>query len=404
VLGRSDASIIVSEYTGTWTELYIDPATVTKGPGDVCTEFTVDVVIENYAGFMGFDIMLKWEHTAIRPLLNGPNDPEVTPVEYASYLNTLWGAGLWFVAKEEKGDGYYRLPAFKTEPAGATGAGPSILFRLSFHVKEGCNFPRETVIHFDMVKLSDDTVPIPDPIPVRVTDGIYYWTGTIPDLEFKVKVNGAYVDPPYYVEYCDNIEVEVWVTDICCEFIDYHLWITYDPTLVKFIDVDYWGPLSPLDPWVGTFTDTGPGTIMVEATGEPWCETGVRDALLFALTFHVEYVDDCTPDHMWRICDTTEEFQVEIIDAQLSFTEGRIIEKEGIIIDPPLDFTVNLIRGDVDCNGQVTLADISTAAFYYDKKEGDVDWNIAIKYDLNCDGIIDIYDLVAIATNYGYGV
>jgi hypothetical protein len=112
VLGRSDASIIVSEYTGTWTELYIDPQKVTRGHGDACTTFTVDVVLENYDSFMGFDILLKWEHTVIRPLLN------LDSIEYEGPLDALWGDGNWMVAKEESGDGYYKLAALKTLPPG----------------------------------------------------------------------------------------------------------------------------------------------------------------------------------------------------------------------------------------------------------------------------------------------
>jgi hypothetical protein len=68
----------------------------------------------------------------------------------------------------------------------------------------------------------------------------------------------------------------------------------------------------------------------------------------------------------------------------------------------PLQINVNLIRGDVDCDGDVDVMDLRCVAYYYDVKKSDPEWTDASQYDLNNDGIIDIYDLVLIATNYGY--
>jgi hypothetical protein len=70
----------------------------------------------------------------------------------------------------------------------------------------------------------------------------------------------------------------------------------------------------------------------------------------------------------------------------------------GIAMPPPLPIQVNFIRGDVDCNGAVTIADISCVAYYYGQPA-----SAKPEYDLNNDGTINLYDLVTIATNYGYG-
>jgi hypothetical protein len=69
-----------------------------------------------------------------------------------------------------------------------------------------------------------------------------------------------------------------------------------------------------------------------------------------------------------------------------------------------LDITVNLIRGDADCDGNVDVFDLRCIAGYYDKKSTDPEWSTCSKYNLvSSDNTIDIFDLVAAATNFGYG-
>jgi hypothetical protein len=47
----------------------------------------------------------------------------------------------------------------------------------------------------------------------------------------------------------------------------------------------------------------------------------------------------------------------------------------------------------------VNIDDISDVAYYYGQQA-----SVKLEYDLNDDGIINVYDLVTIATNYGYGL
>jgi hypothetical protein len=156
--------------------------------------------------------------------------------------------------------------------------------------------------------------------------------------------------------------------------------------------VDYWGVLGN-----GTVSLTPP-VIEINGQGEPW--SGDR-GLLFALTFHVEFIPSA--DHIWTKYHQYETFQIAIIGAKLSSPQGEI-PMSGIIVPGPMEIQVDFIRGDVNCDSKVDMNDISTAVYYYDKKQGDAEWPQASWYDLNVDNVIDIYDTVTITTNYGYGV
>jgi len=306
VLGNGPGSIVVIG-----TQLYIDPPVVNKMPGDVCTTFDVAVTLENFANLAGFDIKLTWDGTLITE----------TGVDYTIYLNALWGTGKWGVVFEQSGVGFYEL-AVVALATSASNLGASVLFKKTFHVDRSCNFPLQTPIHFDVVNLSDNGVPVPKSICAVVTDGMYHMSATKPDLEFKVKKldkktgKWAYINPPYEFEYCDWIEVEIWVTHICiCSCLtDYHLKIQYDPDLIRFDQVDYWGIFG-----VGTVGGTS-DLIQVSGEGNPWSGS---EGLLFALTFHVEF--GCSPEHIWKYGNPNfMTFPINIVDAELSFGSNTL--------------------------------------------------------------------------------
>jgi hypothetical protein len=376
VLGSGSASVLAS---GTLTKLYIDPPIVNKMPSDVChTDFTVDVALENFVNLYGFDIKLTWDSTLITFV-----SADKTP------LNALWPSG-WTTVSETSDPGFYRLVVTSTSTA-ASNAGASVLFRVTLHVARSCNFPLSTSIHFAVVKLSDNGTPTPNPIYAEVTDGMYNISNTKPDLEFVVHDP----DPSKPFEFCKTFEVEVWVTHICANLKDFDFIILYDSSHLRFVDVDYWGVLGGLSDNAHVEL-LAPGRIHVWDAGGLTFNSG--DGLLFGLTFHVEFNDDIT--HIWRKNSPhTITAEVSFENAQLSFLEGPI-DMGGITMPPTLVITISLIRGDVTCDGKVNLADISAIAYHYNE----VVPPGPEKYDLTQDGVIDIYDIVTAATNYGYGM
>ena len=366
--------------------LYIITTPVNKSPSDVGTTFTETVTLSQFSHFAGFDINLTWDNSLIT----------LTTVDYTTTLNALWGSGNWDVVVNQSGSGYYKLAAAALATS-ASNPKAQALFTLTFQVTTSSNFPLSTPIHFGLVKLSDDATPTPNAIPcVTVTDGLYTISGLQPDLEFNVqewntKTSTWYpISPPYDFVYGNIFRVEVWVSNISSNspLTDYSVTVNFDPTQAAFInDLNESGIFG-----TGTVTNTT-GVITVSGNGGGWSG---NEGLLFAFTFQVEF--SYIPAHIWKLGQTNfMTFQISIANATLSFASGTI-GMSGITTSSPLSIEVGFIRGDVDCNGVVNLADISDVAYYYGEPA-----SARLEYDLNNDGVIDIYDIVTIATNYGYG-
>jgi len=374
VLGDGAGSIVLSG-----TQLYIDPPVTNKVPTDVGTTFNVNVTLADFKNLSGFDIKLIWNSTLITK----------TAVDYTTPLNALWGVGAWSVFFEQNIAGSYELVVVALGTS-VSNVAASNLFTVTFRIDRCSNFPLSTSIHFSLVKLSDDTEPIPNPIPATATDGVYNMSAERPDLEFNLR------DPntlkPF--EYGKIFEIEVNATHISATLKDYDFTILYDPEFLICTEVSRWGVLGDNVTGQAQYTIT-PGSIHVWDTGGSNTYTG-DDGFLFALRLQIVF--DGRIQHIWRK-NTPHDLtaNIQFGDAQLSFLEGTI-PMSGINTPSTQVVTIHLIRGDVRVDGKVDIVDISDAAYSYGQSAPPA----PEKYDLNQDGIIDIYDLVAIATNYGY--
>jgi hypothetical protein len=345
---------------------------VSKSPSDLGSTFTVPVQISNVNDLFGFDINITWDNTLITFLsLNNAS------------LSTIWPQG-WFdplTPSPQTGAGYVRYAAVAEGKPGFTGSGT--LFNLTFTIIKACNFPLSTPIHFDGVKLSDSSA---NSIPVTLNDGQYSMSATVPDIDFTL-VNP---NPSKPYEYCKYVEVQVYATHICAHLTDYDLTIDYDSGLLKFVDVDAWGVFG-----TGQVDNSTAGIVRVYCAPSGTPQVG-ESLLLFTLTFHVEFDDSI--GHIWRTASSPNQLTAHI---SLDTTTGDLSFQEGTIpigqVTPPtaLTLTINLIQGDVTCDGRVSIDDLRTVAYYYDQSG-------PAKYDIKTDGTIDIYDLVEIATNFGY--
>jgi hypothetical protein len=351
-------------------KLYIDPIPVNKNPGDVGSNFTVDVKIANVTNLYGFDMNITWDSTLIT--LNSFSEVA---------LDAIWGAGHWYEALNASAPGSFKLVALSTNHVFTLDPGNQTLFTLTFNAIKSSNFQLSTPIRFAQVKLSDQNYT---PIFHLSEDGLYSMSATVPHLEFVL------IDPnpgkPF--EYCKTFKVEVYATHIISQMTNFDLTIQFDSELLQFVDVNYWGVFGS-----GTYSNATGSVEVTTSLGTP--QTGDR-LLLFALTFHVEF--DERIEHIWRTYaphDLNAIISMKSDVGEFSFVEGTI-PVTGITLPSPTAVTAHLIRGDVDCNGKVDVFDLRIVAAFYDQ-------STPVKYDLTMDGIIDIFDLVTVASNLGYG-
>lgn len=365
--------------------LYISPASVTMTPSQVGSTFTVSVNLSNFGNLMGFDIQLTWDNSLITL-----QSVDTTP------LNTLWPS--WDLVYMSQSAGSYELAATSISTS-ASNTATSILFTLTFQVATATNFQLSTSIHFAVVKLSDNATPTPNPIiPTTVTDGSYTVSGIVPSLTFTVqkynKETSTWVPvtSPYDFECSNNFTVSVSVNSVV-SLTGYDLTIDYNSTLVVLAPqpVQAWGIFG-----TGTAANhvgvSGASSVEISGSGSAWTGSG---GLLFTLQFNVQFA--ATPDHIWNVKNLNyETFQISVSSATLSFTGGTITTS-GINMPTSLNIEIDFIRGDVDCNGVVNLADISDIAYYYNQPA-----SVKPQYDLDDRGVIDIFDIVTAATNFGY--
>jgi hypothetical protein len=376
--------------------LSINPHTTTRGPGDVDSFFDVylDVNLADQ-GLFGFDINVTWADNTLIAL-----DYLTSNSSTATLLSALWPSG-WLMMISESGGGggggYFRLVALSISSASTTGV--HSLIAMHFKILRGCNFELQTAITIDrnLAKLSDINYT-----PITVTaydDGLFKITARTPGLVFEL-----YEPDTHPYEYGKIFKVRVYVNQTCATLKDYDLVIEYKAELLTLTGVDWTG--SVLKDGDEYFTESTKGIINIVDPGVvgPTTYSNLANGLLFTLTFRIEF-SNTDAGHIWRQNNLGPlQAFIKFTAASLSFLEGGPILMGGINMPADLDITVNLIRGDADCDGNVDVFDLRCIAFYYDKKSTDSEWATCSKYNLvSSDNTIDIFDLVAASTNFGYG-
>jgi hypothetical protein len=364
---------------------------VSETPSALGTTFTVPVQISDVNDLFGFDINITWNNALITLASLTSNAGTVWPQGYFEPLPTPG----YETGVDLTGVGYARYAAVATGGSGYTGAGPTTLFTVTFTVAKAGNFPYSTALHFAAVELSDQNA---NPIPFESIDGPYTMSATVPDINLAL-VNPNLAKPYEYGKY---FEIQVYASDITSSLTGYDLKVDYTSGLLAFYGMYGWGTLG-----TGTVDSSTPGVVEVSISGGT-PSTG-SSILLFTLIFQIKFGDSA--GHIWTktLQTLSATVSLDTTYGDLSFSEGTLyVNGTGptpiLTTNTIINLTINLIQGDVECNGDVSVLDLRAVAVFYGAKVGDSNWAQASMYDLNGDGIVDIYDLVLVATNFGYYV
>jgi len=360
---------------------------VSKSPSNLGTTFTVPVQISSVNDLFGFDINITWDNTLIT---------------FASLSNastyTIWPNGfvelLAFAppyTSVKSGAGYVEYATVATG-AGNGFTGNGTLFTITFNIVKAGNFPYSTALHFKSVELSDSNA---NAITATANDGSYSMSATVPGIDY------ALFDPntakPY--EYGKYFEVQVYASGITSTLTGYDLKVDYTSEYLSFHGVYAWGALG-----TGTVDTSTLGVVHVSiSSGTP---TTGDSVLLFTLTFQIRFDD--SSGHTWIKGSTNTRPTTVLLDTtygSLSFSEGTLyVNGSGPTpITPPsaINVTINLIQGDVNCDGKVDILDLRAIAYWYGQSVPPA----PIQYNLKPDETtIDLYDLVLVGANFGYSI
>jgi hypothetical protein len=297
-------------------------------------------------------------------------------VDFNTTLDNIWGSENWFCAVDESGAGWYKLVALSTKDS-FNSTDRQALFMLEFRVEDPLsNFVRETPIHFAVHKLSDSNA---DPIVHTVEDGTYRISGEVPLLVMSPTSKRCR-------KYGETFTVEIKVSD-AFNFTDFEFEIEYNTTLLDFSGIIWNG-------WeTGTVNvDEAGGKITGRTSGS--VRTG--DLTLITIEFNATY------HRIWKnlpgwVNDQSGKIFIKAAnlsypgDIKLRYIRGGLSE---ISVGSDFTYTFSPIQGDIDNNGIVEIWDLRSVAAFYDQEYE--------TYNLTGDAIIDIFDLVVIASNFGY--
>jgi hypothetical protein len=372
-----------------WTQVVVSPALVEKFAfgGIQIGDFNVSINVINATDLYGFEFNVTWDNS----LLN------LVGVEYTPELNQMWGStSNWTKIQNMTQNGWYDLVALALAPTKGY-SGTATLAKLTFRVVYlpcyiAPDYQLQTRFHFSTIKLSNSNA---QPIPAFVYDGQYVIHAEPPVLKIlPTTITCSKLN--------QSITIQMEIMDaLKVAGIDFQ--VRYNTTLLK-INTIQWLDLSGFlpGPYISkTYTvDEVNGLIrfIVFENLTAGAPLGSGDRLLVNVTFTAikamiwknaagwtNYMEDSIAFTDWNITVSCPEIH--------SLT-GNLVNTVGAV------YQYVPIKGDVDSNGNVNILDLAAVSTLYNIKSTDPGYDI--NYDLNNDGIIDLFDLVTIGSNFGY--
>ena len=351
------------------------PTTVKQRPPDA-SFFDVFLEITDSNRLFGFDINITWDNSLIT-YNNGTVE---------EYLNTIWGPGGsgfdWELVRAEGGPGYFRYIALSLDDE-FSGTGAQALLKLRFDIVDpSTNSMKETSLHFDIHSLSNKDYQA---IVHTANDGTVQIWGKTPTLNLSPTAKTCR-------KLGEEFDITVDISDaLSVTSLSFN--ITYNATLLDFVSVT-WGV------WLsGTEDHSVDGTVTGSTSGGAQDGTKTLLTIRFKAAYSHMWKDQLTIVPLWQnVWTGTIYIESATLDypspqPDLTYTKGGGSNK--INVGPDVLYTWSPIQGDVDLDGDVDLFDLRTVSTFYDLVNDT--WNLT-----GGTGLIDIFDLVVIANNYGF--
>lgn len=356
--------------------MYAHPSDVQYWTPAECSNFTVDIIVENVTRLYGFEFKLSWNNSLV-DLIGIEVKVDQIWTTYFIGANQTW--------IDPDGTGWYYLVAAATAPS-VSFNGTGTLVSLFFHVKyDPCyiqqNFKLQTAFHFLDVKLSDMNA---DSIPVFVQDGLYTIHASKPKLEIRPPSNTAR-------KLNETFEVDIWLIN-ATKVYDYNLTIAFNKTYLTATEVVIdEGFLK--GPYTESYyrIDLASGQVEIRVVSQTPANGDGRLA-----TIHFRAIEAC----IWKKdYNNTLNDDITFIYWELSVKCPADYIIGGALVDTDYsEYWFLPIKGDLDSDGSVNIIDLRKVAKYLNQNVPPAPEEV----DLNDSGNVDIFDLVIVTSNFGY--
>jgi hypothetical protein len=387
LLGPLDSPhTIIAQYVNQ-TSFYITSPPPFTAP-KACTTFDVFVYAANFDAERGrdlyaMDFKIKYNTTLIK----------LVGAEWEPYLNELWGAGKWFVAKNESGcwfgwDTFWFVATALKDAAGFQGTKP--VLKLTFHIELDPCYPivYSSPIDFIWVTLSNSTGDVI--LPENTYGATYTISAPQPIVEVVLDKTPIRKNVPQEFFHASvNIKLGIKVTD-------FNITLAYPKWYIEPVSVTF-GDYLPGPAFItrGYTFDKMAGRITVwavqDTTQSPHA-TG--NGTLFTIEFKVILAT------FWQNPELVGNIE---IDKSVSYLSVCCPYPKIQKFNPDVEVHDAIYRyqplpGDLNFDGVVNILDLRLLASKYNPW-----WWIPAgwPYDVNRDNFVNIIDLVLVAQRFG---
>jgi hypothetical protein len=380
----SQSHVLNAHYVNA-TAFTITPSSILLTAPKYCTNFDVSVVAANFDASRGrdlwaLDFKIYYNSTLLK----------LVAADYAPYLDALWGAGKWFVAKNESSvdpSGWDLYWFAATALQGAHGfQGSATVVKLTFHVELDPCYPKQywsPISWWSYVLTNSTGYPM---YPELAYGANYYISAPQPIAEIvltnmPIRRNAPQQTFDAYVNIKFGIKVH-----------DFDIYINYPNALIQPVNVTF-GDYLPGPAFISRGFYMYSTSVHVWAIEDSSSPMGNGNGTLFIIEFKV------INQAFWNNPTLSGMISFDLVNSYLSvrcpFPAIQHFNPDVLTIDAAYNYVP--LPGDLNFDGMVDISDLILLAHAYNPGVPIIPGS---PYDVNLDGTVNILDLVLVAMHY----